>query len=108
MKAKDTVRCTHCRRLQARVDVLEAELAVLKQDDEAVSQAVTVRPRGPGLGDGRGGPSRRVPMPGIRPTWPGPTSASSRWKPSRASAVVPLSPVLGDPPRGGLTDVGNG
>ncbi|HSQ56455.1 MAG TPA: IS66 family transposase, partial [Gemmata sp.] len=31
MRAKDTVRCTNCRRLQARVDVLEAELAALKQ-----------------------------------------------------------------------------
>src|SRR3954463_16298642 len=31
MRAKDTVRCTNCRRLQARVDALEAELAALKQ-----------------------------------------------------------------------------
>jgi transposase len=31
MKAKGTVRCTNCRRLQARVDALEAELAALKQ-----------------------------------------------------------------------------
>src|SRR5215213_3470022 len=31
MRAKETVRCTNCRRLQARVDVLEAELAALKQ-----------------------------------------------------------------------------
>src|SRR5947209_19033242 len=31
MRAKDTVRCTNCRRLQARVDVLGAELAALKQ-----------------------------------------------------------------------------
>src|SRR5918997_5279036 len=30
MRAKDTVRCTNCRRLQARVDTLEAELAALK------------------------------------------------------------------------------
>src|SRR3954451_22033187 len=30
MRAKDTVRCHNCRRLQARVDVLEAELAELK------------------------------------------------------------------------------
>src|SRR5919106_1484757 len=30
MRAKDTVRCTNCRRLQARVDALEAELAELK------------------------------------------------------------------------------
>jgi transposase len=29
MRAKDTVRCTNCRRLQARVDALEAELAAL-------------------------------------------------------------------------------
>src|SRR3954453_1950818 len=31
MRAKDTGRCTHCRRLQARVDALEAELAALKE-----------------------------------------------------------------------------
>ena len=31
MRAKDTVGCTNCRRLQARVDALEAELADLKQ-----------------------------------------------------------------------------
>jgi transposase len=31
MRAKGTVRCTNCRRLQARVDALEAELAALKQ-----------------------------------------------------------------------------
>jgi len=31
MRAKDTVRCTDCRRLQARVDALEAELVALKQ-----------------------------------------------------------------------------
>src|SRR4051795_2333306 len=31
MRAKDTVRCTNCRRLQARVDALEAELAALKE-----------------------------------------------------------------------------
>src|SRR3954465_7238326 len=31
MRAKDTVRCTNCRRLQARVDAMEAELAALKQ-----------------------------------------------------------------------------
>src|SRR3954447_5331097 len=30
MRAKDTVRCHNCRRLQARVDALEAELAELK------------------------------------------------------------------------------
>src|ERR671912_886423 len=30
MRAKETVRCTNCRRLQARVDALEAELAALK------------------------------------------------------------------------------
>src|SRR3978361_1261768 len=30
MRAKDTVRCTNCRRLQARVDALEAELAALQ------------------------------------------------------------------------------
>src|SRR3954449_8659141 len=31
MRAKDTAGCTNCRRLQARVDALEAELADLKQ-----------------------------------------------------------------------------
>src|SRR4051812_19801054 len=31
MRAKDTVRCTNCRRLQARVDAMGAELAALKQ-----------------------------------------------------------------------------
>src|SRR3982750_3837857 len=31
MRAKGTIRCTNCRRLQARVDALEAELAALKQ-----------------------------------------------------------------------------
>jgi transposase len=31
MRSKDPIRCTNCRRLQARVDVLEAELAALKQ-----------------------------------------------------------------------------
>src|SRR3954454_21052173 len=31
MRASDAVRCTKCRRLQARVDALEAELAALKQ-----------------------------------------------------------------------------
>jgi transposase len=31
MRGKDTVRCTNCRRLQGRVDALEAELAALKQ-----------------------------------------------------------------------------
>src|SRR5512135_2242964 len=31
MRAKDTVRCANCRRLQARVDALEEELAALKQ-----------------------------------------------------------------------------
>src|SRR3954449_6207752 len=30
MRAKDTVRCNNCRRLQARADALEAELAELK------------------------------------------------------------------------------
>jgi len=30
MRSKDPIRCTNCRRLQARVDVLEAELAALK------------------------------------------------------------------------------
>src|SRR3954464_15754035 len=30
MRAKDTVRCNNCRRLQARVEALEAELAELK------------------------------------------------------------------------------
>ncbi|HEX3273908.1 MAG TPA: IS66 family transposase [Gemmatimonadales bacterium] len=31
MSAKDSVRCTNCQRLQARVDALESELAALKQ-----------------------------------------------------------------------------
>src|SRR5438270_11340029 len=31
MRAKGTGRCTNCRRLQARVDTLEAELAALKE-----------------------------------------------------------------------------
>jgi len=31
MRAKDAVGCTNCRRLQARVEALEAELADLKQ-----------------------------------------------------------------------------
>src|SRR3954465_6122722 len=30
MRAKDTIRCNNCRRLQARADALEAELAELK------------------------------------------------------------------------------
>src|SRR3954449_10982913 len=30
MRAKETVHCTNCRRLQARVDALESELADLK------------------------------------------------------------------------------
>src|SRR3954465_1015356 len=38
MRAKDTVRCTNCRRLQARVDALEAELAALKQIVVQLSQ----------------------------------------------------------------------
>src|SRR3954469_8021020 len=38
MRAKDTVRCTNCRRLQATVDVLEAELAALKQVVAQLSQ----------------------------------------------------------------------
>jgi len=38
MRGKDTVRCTNCRRLQARVDVLEAELAALKQVVAQLSQ----------------------------------------------------------------------
>src|SRR3954449_10911313 len=38
MRAKDTVRCTNCRRLQARVDALEAELAALKQIVAQLSQ----------------------------------------------------------------------
>ncbi len=38
MRAKDTVRCTNCRRLQARVDALEAELAALKQVVDQLGQ----------------------------------------------------------------------
>jgi len=38
MRAKDTARCSHCRRLQARVDALEAELASLKEVVARLSQ----------------------------------------------------------------------
>src|SRR3954466_15489209 len=38
MRAKGTARCTNCRRLQARVDALEAELAALKQGVAQPSQ----------------------------------------------------------------------
>jgi transposase len=38
MRAKDTVRCANCRRLQARVDALEEELAALKQVVARLSQ----------------------------------------------------------------------
>jgi transposase len=38
MRAKKTARCTNCRRLQARVDVLEAELADLKLVASRLSQ----------------------------------------------------------------------
>src|SRR5829696_4659453 len=38
MRAKDPTRCPNCRRLQARVDALEAELADLKQVVARVSQ----------------------------------------------------------------------
>src|SRR5918998_6681257 len=38
MRAKGTARCTNCRRLQARVDALEAELAALKQVVAQLSQ----------------------------------------------------------------------
>jgi len=38
MRAKDTVRCPNCRRLQARVDALEAELAALKQVVDQLGQ----------------------------------------------------------------------
>src|SRR3954471_5172459 len=38
MRASDAVRCTNCRRLQARVDALEAELAALKQVVAQLSQ----------------------------------------------------------------------
>src|SRR3954469_6291520 len=38
MRAKDTAGCTNCRRLQARVDALEAELAALKQVVAQLSQ----------------------------------------------------------------------
>src|SRR3982751_4344835 len=38
MRAKDTVRCSNCRRLQARVDALEAELAALKEVVARLSQ----------------------------------------------------------------------
>src|SRR3954465_1668003 len=38
MRAKGPARCTNCRRLQARVDALEAELATLKQIVAQLSQ----------------------------------------------------------------------
>src|SRR3954462_11413221 len=38
MRAKGTARCTNCRRLQARVDALEVELAALKQGVAPLSQ----------------------------------------------------------------------
>src|SRR5215203_5668656 len=38
MRAKDSVRCPNCRRLQARVDALEAELAALKDVVARLSQ----------------------------------------------------------------------
>src|SRR3954462_5769341 len=38
MRANGTARCTNCRRLQARVDALEAELAALKQVVAQLSQ----------------------------------------------------------------------
>ena len=44
MRAKDPARCTNCRRLQARVDALEAELAALK---EVVAQLRPATRRGP-------------------------------------------------------------
>src|SRR5215210_7908733 len=42
MRAKGTVRCTNCRRLQARVDALEAELTALKQVVAQLSQQLAV------------------------------------------------------------------
>src|SRR5260370_12739274 len=41
MRTRDTVRCTNCRRLQARVDALEAELAALKQVVAHLAQQLT-------------------------------------------------------------------
>jgi transposase len=38
MRSKDTIRCTNCRRLQARVDGLESELAALKQVVDQLAQ----------------------------------------------------------------------
>src|SRR3954470_4994025 len=38
MRAKGTARCTNCRRLQARVDALEAELTALKEVVARLSQ----------------------------------------------------------------------
>src|SRR3954467_15670572 len=46
MRAKDTVRCTNCRRLQARVDALEAELAALKQVVAQLGQQLAAARKG--------------------------------------------------------------
>ena len=44
MRASDAVRCTNCRRLQARVDALEAELAALKQVVAQLGQQLAASP----------------------------------------------------------------
>ena len=63
MRAKDTVRCTNCRRLQARVDALEAELAALKQVVAQLGQQLAARARTP-----RPPPSHRPPTSSSRPS----------------------------------------
>ena len=50
MRAKDTVLCTKCRRLQARVDALEAELAALKQVVAQLGQQLAAARKGPSKG----------------------------------------------------------
>ena len=46
MRAKETARCTNCRRLQTRVDALEAELAALKAVSLPVGPATRRGPQG--------------------------------------------------------------
>src|SRR4051812_4236108 len=46
MRAKGTVRCSNCRRLQARVDALEAELVSLKQAVAQLGQQLAAARKG--------------------------------------------------------------